>query len=71
MQDFESESLEMEVDHSQREKATFGASDDGSKDCVNLSSSTAVSRLNADEEFITPATPLAPYLQKEIRSQQS
>ena len=34
----------MGVDHSQMVKATPIASDSGSKDCVNLSSSTAVSR---------------------------
>ena len=46
MQDSESESLAMGVDHSQKVKAAPIASDYGSKDCVNLSSSTAVSRLN-------------------------
>ena len=46
MQNFESESLAMGVDHSLRVKATPIASDYGSKDCVNLSPSTAVFRLN-------------------------
>jgi exodeoxyribonuclease V beta subunit len=47
MQDFELESLLMEGDHSQKVKALPIRSDYGSKDCVNLSSSTAVSRLKA------------------------
>jgi hypothetical protein len=46
MQDFELESLSMGVDHSQKVKATPIESDYSSKDCVNLSSSTAVSRVN-------------------------
>ena len=46
MQDFELESLRMGTDHSQMVKATPTGSDYGSKDCVNLLSSTAVSRLN-------------------------
>ena len=45
MQDFELESLPMGVDHSQKVKATPIGSDYSSKDCVNLLSSTAVSRL--------------------------
>ena len=45
MQDFDSESLLMGGDHSQKVKAPPIKSDYGSKDCVNLSSSTAVSRL--------------------------
>jgi len=45
MQDLDSESLAMGVDHSQKVKATPIASDYGSKDCVNLLPSTAVSRL--------------------------
>ena len=45
MQDFESESFAMGVDHSLRVKATPIASDYGSKYCVNLSPSTAVFRL--------------------------
>jgi uncharacterized protein len=44
MQDFELESLSMGVDHSQKVKATPIESDYSSKDCVNLSSSTAFSR---------------------------
>ncbi len=47
MQDFELESLLMGGDHSQKVKAPTIRSDSGSKDCVNLSSSTAVSRLKA------------------------
>jgi FkbM family methyltransferase len=45
MQDFELESLSMRVDHSQKVKATPIESDYSSKDCVNLLSSTAVSRI--------------------------
>jgi hypothetical protein len=45
MQDFELESLAVAGDHSQMVKAPATASDYGSKDCVNLSPSTAVSRL--------------------------
>ncbi len=45
MQDFEFESLLMGGDHSQKVKAPPIRSDYGSKDCVNLSSSTAVSRM--------------------------
>lgn len=44
MKDFELESLSMGVDHSQKVKATPIESDYSSKDCVNLSSSTAISR---------------------------
>ena len=50
MQDFESESLAIGVDHSLRVKATPIASDYGSKDCVNLSPSTAVFRLNSQDK---------------------
>jgi hypothetical protein len=46
MQGFELESLLMEGDHSQKVKAAPIRSDYGSKDCVNLSSLTAVSRFN-------------------------
>ena len=46
MQDFELESLSRGVDHSQKVKAAPIERDYGSKDCVNLLSSTAVSRLN-------------------------
>ena len=45
MQDFESESLLMGVEHSQKVKATPIESDYGSKDCVDLASSTAESRI--------------------------
>jgi hypothetical protein len=45
MQDFELESLSMGVDHSQTVKAIPIRRDYSSKDCVNLSSSTAVSRI--------------------------
>ncbi len=45
MQDFESELLLIGGDHSQKVKAPPIGSDYGSKDCVNLSSPTAVSRL--------------------------
>ena len=44
MQDLESESFAMGVDHSQKVKATPIANDYGSRDCVNLSPSTAVFR---------------------------
>ena len=47
MKDFESESLATGVDHSQKVKATPIASNYGSKDSVNLSPSTAVSRFNS------------------------
>ena len=46
MQDFESESLLMGAEHSQKVKAAPIKSDCGSKDCVALASSTAESRLN-------------------------
>jgi len=46
MQDFESGSFAMGVDHSQKVKATPIANDYGSKDCVNLSPSIAVFRFN-------------------------
>lgn len=49
MQDFESESLLMGVEHSQKVKAT-PKSDCGSKDCVDLASSTAKSRFNQEIE---------------------
>jgi hypothetical protein len=45
MQDFELESLSMGVDHSQTVKATPIGRDYSSKDCGNLSSSTAVFRM--------------------------
>ena len=47
MQDFESESLLMGADHSQKVKAAPIKSGYGSKDCVTVSSSTAVSRFIA------------------------
>jgi hypothetical protein len=46
MQDFELELILMGSDHSQKVKAPPIRSDYSSKDCVTLSSSTAVSRLN-------------------------
>jgi len=46
MQNFESESFAMGGDHSQKVKATPIANDYGSKGCVNLPPSTAVSRFN-------------------------
>ena len=46
MQDFELESLITGGEHSQKVKAPPVISDYGSKDCVNLPSSTAVSRFN-------------------------
>ena len=49
MQDFESESLLMGADHSQKVKAAPIKSDYGSKDCVDLSSSTAESRLMSQQ----------------------
>jgi tetraacyldisaccharide 4'-kinase len=44
-QDFEVESLLMGGDHFQKVKAPPIRTDEGSKDCVNLSSSTAISRM--------------------------
>ncbi len=49
MQNFESESLPIGGDHSQKVKAPPIGSDYGSKDCVNLSSPTAVSRFKIQE----------------------
>ena len=49
MQGFEPESLLMEGDHSQKVKAPPIKSDYGSKDCVNLSSPTVVSRLKGED----------------------
>ena len=46
MQDFESESFAMGLDHSEMVKATAIANNYGSIDCVNLSSSNAVFRFN-------------------------
>ena len=45
MKDFELESLTIGGEHSQKVKAPPIVSDYSSKDCVNLSSSTAVSRI--------------------------
>jgi hypothetical protein len=45
MEDFELESLLMGGDHSQKVKEPSIRSDSNSKDCVNLASSTAVSRI--------------------------
>jgi hypothetical protein len=56
MQDFELESFLMGGNHSQKMKAPPIRSDYGSKDCVNLSSSTAVSRLKGKIEFLQPAS---------------
>jgi len=47
MQDFELGSLWVGIEHSQKVKAIPIESDYSSKDCVNLSSSTAVFRFNA------------------------
>ena len=54
MQNFDLESLPMGADHSQMVKAAPIGSDYSSKDCVNLLSSTAVSRINwlSDENVI-------------------
>ena len=52
MQNFELESLSMEVDHSQKVKAASLESDSGSKDCVNLLSSTAVPRLKQQTSLV-------------------
>ena len=46
VQDFESESLTIGVEHSQKVKATPSVSDYGSKDCAFCPDPTAVSRLN-------------------------
>jgi 2-succinyl-5-enolpyruvyl-6-hydroxy-3-cyclohexene-1-carboxylate synthase len=51
MQNFELESLAMGADHSLRVKAAPIESDYSSKGCVNLSSSTAVSRFNEKSEL--------------------
>ena len=45
MQDFESESLTIGVEHSQKVKATPSVSDYGSKDCAFCPDPTAVSRI--------------------------
>jgi exodeoxyribonuclease V beta subunit len=51
VQDFESESLTIEVEHSQKEKATPSASDYGSKDCAFCPDPTVVSRFNISSRF--------------------
>ena len=53
MQDFDSELLPMGAEHSQKVKAAPIGSDSDSKDCVNLPSPTAVSRIipKIDEKF--------------------
>jgi hypothetical protein len=51
MQGFESESFSIGGDHSQKVKAPPIENDYGSKDCVNLPSSTAVSRLKEIPAF--------------------
>ncbi len=50
MQDFELESLTIGGEHSQKVKAPPIISDYGSKDCVNLSPSTAVSRIKEEPQ---------------------
>ncbi len=52
VQDLESKSLLMGAEHSQKVKAAPIKSDYGSKDCVNLLPSTAVSRLKAYINFL-------------------
>ena len=54
MQNFELESFSMGVDHSLMVKATPIESDYSSEDCVNLLSSTAVSRLNELVNYLHP-----------------
>jgi hypothetical protein len=56
MQDFDLESLLMEGDHSQKVKATPIGRDYGLKDCVNLSSSTAVSRIMPNKKTYVKKT---------------
>ncbi len=51
MQDFDSESLLMGAEHSQKVKAALIKSDYGSKDYVDLASSTAVFRFNLSNLF--------------------
>jgi phosphatidylglycerophosphatase C len=65
IQDFELESLLMGGGHSQKVKAPLIRSDYSSKDCVNLSSSTAVLRIVAAFDFdgtITTRDSLVPFL---------
>jgi hypothetical protein len=54
MEDFELESLLMGGDHSQKVKASPIRSNYGSKDCVNLSSSTAVFRMIGTNLYMRP-----------------
>ena len=51
MQNFEFESLLTGGEHSQKVKAPPIVSDYSSKDCVNLSSSTAVSRIKPNHKI--------------------
>jgi len=51
VQDFESESVAFEVDHSQMGKATSNAIDYGSKDCAFWPTQTAVFRLTNHLHF--------------------
>ena len=55
VQDFESESLTIGVEHSQKVKATPSVSDYGSKDCAFCPDPTAVSRLNDLLELRQPS----------------
>ncbi len=52
MQDFDSESLLTGAEHSQKVKAAPIKSDYGSKDCVDLTSSTAVFRFNDQNKIL-------------------
>ena len=49
MQDFDSESLDAGVEHSQKVKATPASRGSGSKDCAFLPASTAVFRLKQSQ----------------------
>lgn len=60
MQNFELESLKPREDQSQKVKAPLVISDYDSKDCVNLPSSTAISRLEKHEEQKVEAIPQDP-----------
>ena len=63
MQDFELESLSRGGGHSQKVKATPVGSGCGSKYCVNLLSSTAVSWLNEDsEDFFDQTLSIQPFI---------
>ena len=52
MQNFDLESLPMGADHSRMVKAAPIGNDYGSKDCVNLLSSNAVSRLKVIDPWL-------------------